>query len=84
MWWGATGLPEQIDAADVALAREQALNAGLAPRPADEIARARRAGGDPLVAHDEGELRRVAAELMLTWSPGEEEEARSMLAPLLR
>ncbi len=80
MWFGAPGLPEQIDAAMVRAQLQIARNAGIVPLPEDQIAQARAKAPDSLRAADRTALRRAAAELIKVHSPAETELADIILA----
>lgn len=83
-WFGAPQLPERLTGAMLASARAEAEAAGVRPFGAEAVAAAEKAGGEPLVLPGRTELRQAAAELVLAHSPGEEDLARGILAPLVR
>ena len=84
LWFGEPGLPEEVTAASLATARAAAEDAGVEPFAPSVVAAARELGGEAVALPDRTALHRMAAELILEWSPADEELAQGMLAPLVR
>lgn len=83
-WYGSPELPERVDAAKVAEELAAARAAGLQPLGEARVAAALETGGELVQLSDRTTLERYGAELILEWSPSEQELAQSLLAPLLR
>ena len=79
MWFGAPGLPEQVDAARVDAEQKSATAARIAPFSADVIIAARAKDNDTLNADDRQSLRHAAAELIRAHSPQEALLAETIL-----
>jgi hypothetical protein len=62
LYFGSTELPERVDDARAAAELDEARRAGVQPLPADEVARAIAAGGDPLKASDLRDVHAAAME----------------------
>lgn len=75
MFYGSRELPERIDRARGMQERDLALSSGIKARPAEEIASALAAGGQPLAARTIDGVYRALADLILIYSPQEAEQA---------
>jgi hypothetical protein len=83
IWFGAPGLPEQVDAAAVRAELERARADGVRPPAAAEVERALAEGGALFTARERNDLERHAAELILRYCPQERELAEGLLVPRL-
>jgi hypothetical protein len=83
-WFGPPELPERVDAAWIAAARDRARPEEVATFTGAEIAAARKRGGDTLQAANRVELDRQAARLILEYSPQERELAEGLLVPVMK
>lgn len=72
-------LPEQIDAHTLSAERARAEKRGCAPFALPLVERAERRGGAPIVVKDRRELDRLAAQLILTYSPADRARAEELL-----
>ena len=73
IWFGGAELPERVEAETIEHQRRLAEQAGIGPRPRDEIAAALARGGKPLRVRDiQSLLEDHVAPLILEYSPDEE------------
>jgi hypothetical protein len=72
-------LPEQIDALTISAERARAEQRGCAPFALPLVERAQRRGGAPIVVKNRVELDRLAAQLILTYSPADRARAEELL-----
>lgn len=79
VWFGTAALPEEIDAAAIALEADLAARAGIAVLAPQAVQRAREAGEGPLNLADREALDFEAAQLVLRYAPGERDFAESRL-----
>lgn len=82
-WFGAPALPEQVDAAALAVERAAARAAGVPALAAAPATRSDALGRPTVELADRTALERYAAELVLVWAPEEREHAEGLLAPLV-
>lgn len=78
-FFAAPQLPEQIDAHVIASERALAEKRGCTPFALPLVERAARRGGAPIVVRDRRELDRLAAQLILTYSPANRARADELL-----
>jgi len=76
--FAAPGLPELVDAEAGERHRRAAVAAGIGPRPADEIARAFAAGGEPQSVRARRDLDATFAALLRRHAPSETEIADAL------
>ena len=81
IWFGAPDLPERVDQNLIDAERAVANDAGIAPRPAQELAPLTDRQHAPRVLADRSALDRAAARLIIKYVPEEEELGRLLLAP---
>jgi len=81
---GPAGLPERMDAAELATRLALAREDGLEPFAARTVGAALARGGAALEFRDRDELQLFAAQLILAHSPTEGDLARGMLVPRLK
>lgn len=79
VWFGAPGLPEQIDTA--ALERAFAAAGDAQPFSASEIAEARKRGGMPIRFETRAQLDQQAGQLILEHAPEEKDLADGLIGP---
>lgn len=79
MWFGAPGLPEQVDAAKVQHETALAKARNIQPFQSQSVASAIQNGGQMLSVDTREALRHAAAELILTHSPQEAELAQAIM-----
>lgn len=85
IWFGAPGLPPNVDAATAKAQRALAENAGIKPFPEKQVKAALNRGGDPLRAPDQQALLRgEVAELILKYSPQEKKLAEDFRVPVVK
>jgi hypothetical protein len=78
---GPEALPEELADADLERAFERAVQGGLLPFPAAEVAAALERGGDLLVLPSRDELDEVAGLLVLEHAPADVDVGTGLLAP---
>lgn len=80
-WFAAPALPEEVDAAWIAVERSRA---DAVPVLGPSAAAALERNGDPLLLVDRLALEHFAAELILLYAPDESEHAAGLTVPLIR
>lgn len=79
IYFASPQLPERVDAAWIAVERDAALAAGIAPLPTERIGQARRRGGETLQLADRRALIGAAARLIKEFVPDQDEAAETLL-----